>query len=150
MSEDQEKITFESLRKNNTALRKTSLIKISVKNEKNEELSLSDTFDQIKDYIKENQTKIEDSISLIASFINGPLDNTNRSFVLGYLYAKWIQKLESEENSKYHIEYTERQLSEEEIRHLAADMIDKNLEIGKDISKKLRDGSIKPEDIDMV
>jgi len=143
-------ITLSSFAEDNVTIRGKKLVTISVKNDKGEILSLNSIFEQLRKYCEENEEKVENTVGLIGSYGVGPFFDLQRPFILGYLYAKYMEKLQKEEDCKYEVEYTERELTEDEARNLLADLIDKNVNLGKDLSKKLRDGNINPEDIKMV
>lgn len=145
-----DELTLDMFNKDNTTVRGKNLIKISLKNDKNEELSLKNIAEKLKDYIKEHQDKINDSIALIASYITGPFTDLQYAFIMGYLYSKYIHQLETSEKTKYKIEYTERALTEEEIKNIMADFMEQNADMAKDFAKKLRNGDLKPNDIEMV
>lgn len=136
-------VTLDTFRDENVAIMKEGkLAFITVKNEKDEELALKEIFDNIFSYIEKNKEKIDDSIALIGSYINGPFSNLKRAFILGYLYCKVIDKLEKKDNTKYTIEYTERTITKEEHKTLMIELLKKNVETNKDIIKKLTDNDI--------
>lgn len=139
--------TMDNIGEDNIALRGKKLVRISVTNDKGEELSLKDIFDKLNTYIKDNSDKIEDSIALVASFGTGPFYETQRPFVLGYLYCKYISKLEEHEKTKYNIEFTEREISKEEARKFIADALEKSSEAAREFSKKLRNGDMNIDDL---
>lgn len=143
----QDKFTIESFSKENIAIRGNNLIKIKIKNDKGEELLLHDIFEQIIQYIKDNSEKIDNSVALIASYVSGPFNELQRFFILGYLYSKYINKLETQEKCKYDIEYEEKHLSEEEIRNLIAEILERNISTSQDLVKRLKNGDINPNDI---
>lgn len=142
-----DKLTLDQLSKENIALRGSNLITLSVKNDKNEELVLHEVFENITKYIDENIEKINNGISLIASYAVGPFTENQRPFILGYLYCKYIEKLQEKEKTKYNISYVERSITKQEWRDLLADFLEKNIEMSRDWAKKLREGKINEDEL---
>lgn len=131
----------------NIALRGRHLVKITVKNDKGEELKLKDVFDKLYEYMSDNKEKIDNTIGLVGSFATGPFSEFQKTFVMGYLYCKYISKLEEIEKCKYEIEFTEREITKEEARKFVAEALEKSGKSAQDFSKKLRDGEIDIDDI---